>query len=52
MKTRIVYAVIASAALLSFSFVFNNGKKSHKEIPAKHQPSEPMGGLAIDEIHK
>jgi len=53
MKTRILIAVIASAAtLLSFSLISGSPKKANQEKAPSAQVSAPVGGLAIEDIQR
>ena len=53
MKTRILIAVIASAAtLLSFSLISGSPKKANQEKVASAITSEPVGGLAVEDIQR
>ena len=53
MKTRILIAVIASAAtLLSFSLISGSPKKTNQETVASAQASAPAGGLVVEDIQR
>jgi hypothetical protein len=53
MKTRIIIAVIASAAsLLSFSLISSSPKKANQEKIATNKASEPIGGMVVSDIQR
>ena len=53
MKTRILIAVVASATMLfSFSLISGSPKKANQEKVASSQTSEPIGGLAVQDIER
>lgn len=53
MKTRILIAVIASAAMLfSFSLISGSPKKANQENVASMKTSEPVGGMIVEDIHR
>ena len=53
MKTRILIAVIASAAtLLSFSLISGSPKRVSQENVASAKASEPIGGLIVEDIQR
>ena len=53
MKTRILIAVIASAAtLLSFSLISGSPKKASQEKVSSANTSGPLGGIIVEDIHR
>ena len=53
MKTRIIIAVVASAAMLfSFSLISGSPRKANQEKVASSKASEPIGGMVVGEIQR
>jgi hypothetical protein len=53
MKTRIIIAGVASAAILfSFSLISNAPKKASQEKVASSKAYEPVGGMVVEEIQR
>jgi hypothetical protein len=53
MKTRILIAVVASAAMLfSFSLISGSPKKVNQEKVIANKTSEPIGGMVVADIQR
>ena len=53
MKTRIMIAVVASAAMLfSFSLISGSPKKASQEKVVPSKTYEPVGGMVVGEIQR
>jgi hypothetical protein len=53
MKTRVILAVVASAAMLfSFSLISGSPKKASQEKVASSKSYAPVGGMVVEEIER
>jgi len=53
MKTRVILAVVASAAMLfSFSLISGSPKKANQEKVVSNKSYAPVGGMVVEEIQR